>query len=77
MFRQLMYFVVALGMTLASTASADLVGHWKLDDGSGTVAADSSGNGHNGTLQGNPQWIEGLFGMALEFDGSPDRVDVP
>jgi len=72
-----MYFVVALGMTLASTASADLVGHWKLDDGSGTVAADSSGNGHNGTLQGNPQWIEGLFGMALEFDGSPDRVDVP
>jgi len=77
MFRKLIYFVVALGMTLASTASADLVGHWKLDDGSGIVAVDSSGNGHYGTLQGEPQWVEGLFGAALEFDGSPDRVDVP
>lgn len=32
-----------------------LVGHWKFDEGSGTTAADSSGNGNNGTLSG-PTW---------------------
>ena len=29
-----------------------LVAYFKLDDGSGTVAADSSGNGNDGTLIG-------------------------
>jgi hypothetical protein len=29
-----------------------LVGWWKLDESSGTTAADSSGNGNNGTLSG-------------------------
>ena len=27
-----------------------LVGWWKFDEGSGTVAYDSSGNGHDGNL---------------------------
>ena len=46
-----------------------LVGWWKLDDeGTGTVI-DYSGNNRNGTLHGDPQWVPGFHGEALEFDG--------
>jgi hypothetical protein len=78
MCRKLVHLIVSLlAFGLVSDVSAALVGRWKLDEGSGTTAADATGNGHNGTLQGNPQWVEGLFGGALEFGGNPDRVDVP
>ncbi len=32
------------------------VAYWKLDDGTGTNAVDSSGNGYDGTLTGGPTW---------------------
>ena len=55
--------LVALAVLLslcAGIASADLVAHWKFDEGSGIMALDSSGNGNDGTLEGDPQWVEGL-----------------
>jgi hypothetical protein len=36
-----------------------LVGWWKLDETTGTVAADSSGNGRNGTVTGAASWNGG------------------
>ncbi|MBM4027010.1 MAG: hypothetical protein FJ280_16645 [Planctomycetes bacterium] len=60
---------------LAGAARAGLVAHWKLDDGSGTVVTDSSGNGYNGTLVGDPAWVAGVDGGALQFDGRDDYVD--
>ena len=56
---------------------AGLVGWWKLDESTGTTAADSSGNGHNATLHGDPQWQPsgGRVGGALKFDGVDDYVD--
>jgi hypothetical protein len=45
------------------------VGWWKLDEASGTVANDSSGNGYNGTIS-NPLWMSGKIGSALRFDGN-------
>jgi len=50
------------------------VAHWTFDEGAGTVAADSSGNGNDGTLVGDPQWVAGVVGGALEFNGD-DYVD--
>ncbi|MHC4072267.1 MAG: LamG domain-containing protein [Planctomycetota bacterium] len=62
-----------LVLAAAGSASADLVGHWKLDEGSGVVATDSSGNGNDGTIVDNPvwdvTWISGLSGGAMEFYG--------
>jgi hypothetical protein len=55
-------------------ADASLVGWWPLDEGSGTVAGDASGNGRDGTFYGDPEWVAGCFGGALEFDGD-DYVD--
>jgi hypothetical protein len=34
-----------------------LVGRWKLDEGSGHIAADAGGNGHVGTVEGNAAWV--------------------
>jgi hypothetical protein len=57
---------------------AGLVGWWKFDEAGGTVAADSSGNGHNGSLQGNPVWRPqgGRLGGAIEFGGHGDYVKI-
>ena len=54
-----------------------LVGYWKFDEGSGTVAADASGNGNHGTLQNGPIWTTGRIGGALRFDGNNDYVNLP
>ena len=45
-----------------------LVAHWKLDDGSGNTAIDSSGNGLDITLH-NTTWEDGIFGSAAHFHG--------
>ena len=62
-------FSVALLLGLTGAVHAKLVGHWALDDGKGDTAADSSGNGFDGTLIGNLTWISGHVVGALEFDG--------
>ncbi len=45
-----------------------------LDEGTGNVTADSSGNDNNGTIDG-ANWTEGMFGQGLEFDGQNDHVN--
>ena len=55
--------------------TSGLVAHWKFDEGSGTVAGDSSGNGNTGTLTNGPTWITGQIGSALNFDGVNDWVN--
>ena len=69
---------VGLGVVFGSvqSVSADLVGYWKFDEGGGTTAHDSSGNGLDGTFNGDPQWVVGQMGGALEFDGD-DSVEIP
>ena len=47
-------------------------GSWHLDETSGTVAPDTSGNGNNGTLINGPTWVDGRFNKALSFDGVDD-----
>ena len=66
---------LCLVLGLASVAPAKLVAHWKLDDGSGATASDSTGNGFVGTLIGGPTWVTGTDGGALAFDGLNDYVD--
>jgi hypothetical protein len=54
-----------------------LAGHWRFDEGSGTNAFDSSGNGLTGHLLGSPTWTNGISGAALAFPSGyhPVRVD--
>ncbi len=80
MCRKLIYsisFILFLVLVLQSTSRADLIGWWRFDEGSGTTAYDSSGNGNDGTLIGNPQWVAGKIGGALEFNGTDSIIDIP
>jgi ABC-type transport system substrate-binding protein len=63
-------------------STGGLVGWWRFDEGSGTMASDDSGNGNNGILSSYndpvlPQWATGKYGSALKFDGNNDFVLVP
>jgi Concanavalin A-like lectin/glucanases superfamily len=79
-----------LAVTVALTASAGLVvlparvvsavteprvvAAYAFDEGSGAVAADSSGNGLNGQIIGAQWTTDGAYGDALSFDGTDSRV---
>jgi len=77
MYRKILFLAVVGLLGLAQTANAEIVGRWQFDEGSGITAADSSGNSNDGTLNGNPQWVAGKIGGALDFNGSADFVNVP
>ncbi len=55
----------------------ELVGHWKLDEGAGASAGDSSGKGNTGTLLNGAAWTSGRLGAAATFDGVDDHIRVP
>jgi hypothetical protein len=69
--------VVGFGLGSSAAASNGLVGNWHFDEGSGTVAADSSGFANDGGLLGGVQWATGRFGSALSFAAPDARVEVP
>lgn len=55
--------------------SDGLILYLPFDEGSGKVAHDSSGRGHDGVING-AKWTEGRFGKALEFNGKDSFVEV-
>lgn len=63
------------GISSAKIDEESIVGMWLFDEGEGDIASDSSGNGNDGTLMNDPQWVEGKFGEALSLDGTDDYVD--
>ncbi|MHC4744161.1 MAG: LamG-like jellyroll fold domain-containing protein, partial [Planctomycetota bacterium] len=55
-------------------ADDGLVGHWKFDEGGGSIAYDSAGD-NDGVVYG-ATWADGILDGALDFDGADDYVDV-
>jgi hypothetical protein len=68
-----LFFVI---IDLAISSYGAMVGYWNFDEGQGTIAFDTSGNENYGMIYGNPKWIEGIVGRAIEFDGIDDIVVV-
>ena len=56
--------------------NAGLTGYWPMDGGtlSGTLLADVSSLGNNGTLVASPPLVQGRIGQALSFNGSTQYV---
>ena len=78
---KLVIAVLTLLCTICTMAlGADgLVLHMSFDQGTinNGVATDSSGQGNDGLITGDPQVVEGILGDALEFDGTDDVIEVP
>ncbi len=70
-------FLVLVLLSLGHSAGAGLIGYWAFEEGTGAVAKDGSGNSHDGQLVGNPKWVAGNVGGALDFNGSTSKVDIP
>ena len=62
--------IILTVLIVAGNASARLVGHWTLDEGSGAITHDSSGNGNDGIFKGEPKWMIGIMGNGLKFNGT-------
>ncbi len=55
------------------------VGHWKLDENTGTSTVyDSSGNGRDGTMTNisEDDWATGKLGSGINFDNANDYVNI-
>ena len=61
-------------ITPVDPGQAGLDGHWTFDEGSGTTASDFSGRSNDGIFEGNPKWVAGKTGGALQFDGDDDQI---
>ncbi|UCD36912.1 MAG: T9SS type A sorting domain-containing protein [Fidelibacterota bacterium] len=55
-----------------------LIAHWPLDEGSGSLAEDITGNGHWAYLYNMPStvWVAGKLNSGLEFDGIEDYLKI-
>ncbi len=69
-------FIFVLVLVLTSAAKAELIGWWTFDEGSGNTAFDLSGHGNDGIIQGDPQWVDGIFGGAIDLDGNDDYIAI-
>ncbi len=71
--RSFLVYILILAPTISAwAADPSLVAHYRLDEGGGTVAYDSSGKGYDGMLLGQPQWVAGPedSGVALAFNAT-------
>jgi len=69
------FLLISLILGLACAASADLVGHWPFDEGTGSTAADII-SGNDATFTDDPIWTAGVMGDALELDGAGDYLTI-
>ena len=59
-------------------SEAGCVGYWSFDEGYGNKAYDWSESGNNGALTNMEEedWVDGVSGKALEFDGVNEYVKI-
>ena len=60
--------VVTVFANIAKAQDTALVAQWSFDEGSGNIAKDLTGNGHDAKVE-NAEWTKGRFGGALSFSG--------
>jgi hypothetical protein len=57
--------------------NSGLSGWWEFEEGSGGTAYDSSGNGNDGILVGQPDWVAGAIGGGVDCNGTGDYISIP
>src|SRR3989338_8215371 len=76
---KLIILAAVLILAAATQAQADLseglVGYWKFDEGTGSIAADSSRNDNSASFANGASWASGKFGQGVLFAGSSDLLN--
>lgn len=63
--------LIFTGLSSAKINKKSIVGIWLFDEGENDVVLDYSENGNDGEVKGQPEWVEGKFGLALSCN--PDN----
>lgn len=72
--KKILVVALIIVLNLVNHIFADLILHYPFNEGSGTIAFDRSGNGRNGIIEYNPQWVDGKIGSCIQLTGFGDRV---
>lgn len=79
--KKISFFVLFISVFVPFLAKAaaptnGLVGHWRLDSGSGSSVLDSSGSSNNGNLLNSASWNQGKLNGGVNLDGTDDYLDM-
>jgi hypothetical protein len=69
----LLFFII---LVASGESSSGLEGYWNFDEGSGVEVKDFSGGNRHGKLI-NGEYVKGIKGSALRFDGTVSCVQIP
>ena len=72
----IVYLIVLCQPFCVAQELEGLVVYFAFEDGSGKTVTDLSGNGNDGTLEGDTGWADGKYGKALNFGGKNGIVRV-
>lgn len=72
----LVYLIVSCQLFCFAEDLEGLVVYFAFEDGSGKTVTDLSGNGNDGTLEGDIGWTDGKYGKGLNFGGKNGIVRV-
>jgi hypothetical protein len=67
--------IMTISVGYADIDPTTIMGMWLMDEGSGDMVKDSSGNNNDGTIVG-AEWVDGKIGKGLEFNGA-SHVAIP
>ncbi|MEI9912560.1 MAG: Ig-like domain-containing protein [Bacteroidota bacterium] len=68
--------MISAGVVVTVSNAANLIAALPFNEGTGTTAADISGNNHTGTLTSGPAWTTGKYGQGITLDGTNDYVNI-
>ena len=73
---QLVVVITAFRLMAAAGEDKSLVLHYDFNEGGGTGLKDLSGAGNDGTIHSDaaPEWVPGIEGAALNFDGNASHT---
>jgi Domain of unknown function (DUF4082)/Concanavalin A-like lectin/glucanases superfamily/Bacterial Ig domain/Secretion system C-terminal sorting domain len=64
------------GVIVTVSNSSQLIAALPLNEGTGTAAADISGNNHPGVLINTPTWAAGKYGQGVTFNGTNNYINI-
>ena len=75
--RMVLLFALVIFSSALHAQDPTMVLFFSFDEATGPEVEDHSQFMNNGTLEGNPEFVAGQFGTALNFDATNDQVVVP
>ncbi|MBY0294044.1 LamG domain-containing protein [Patescibacteria group bacterium] len=64
-------------VAIKNVSRSGLVGEWKFDEGTSTLAHNSVVNGSRASLVNGATWLTGKHGKAVQLDGNTQYVTIP